>query len=163
MVETEGLGRFIDEHPFFKGMEAASRELVTGCATNVRFDAGTYVFREGQPADKFYLVRTGAVQVELHVPGRDTMVLQTVDDGEILGWSWLIPPYRWSFDARVTQLTRAVALDAACLRGKMEGNHTLGFELLRRMVPVLSERIQAGRMQLIDMYGAPEAPPRRGR
>jgi CRP-like cAMP-binding protein len=162
MVQIEGLDRLLEEHPFFKGLDEAVRQVVAGCAANERYDAGAYVFREGEPADKFYLIRHGAVALELHTPGREPIVVDTVDDGEILGWSWIVPPYRWAFDARVVQLTRAVSLDAKCLRTKMEADPALGFELLKRVIPVMAQRLAHTRLQLIDMYGEPARRPAAG-
>ncbi len=152
---TDDLTRVIDEHPFFADMPKPYRDLVVGCARNERFDAGEYIFREGQEANRFYLVRTGQVAVEVHVPGREPLVVETLGHGEVLGWSWLVKPYKWTFDARAMQLTRAISLDGACLRGKMDDDHALAYELLSRFVPVMSERISAARMQLMDMYGSP--------
>ena len=97
-------------------------------------------------AIRSYYVRSGAIAVELAAPGREPMVLQTLADGEILGSSWIVPPYRWLFDARAVQLTRVVSLDAKCLRGKCEADHSLGFDLMKRFTPVLSQRLQAARL-----------------
>ncbi len=153
MVRVDTLERTIEEHPFFQGIDAPLRALLVGCAANERFEAGGFLFREGGAADKFYLIRSGCVAIELNAPGRPPLVVETVDDGQILGWSWLVAPYRWSFDARATALTRAVSFDGKCLRGKMEADHRLGYELLRRFVPVMGDRLAAARLQMLDLYG----------
>ena len=155
MSQFEGIDQLLKEHPFFVGMTPEYLGLVGGCGMNERFNAGEYVFREGEAADKFYIIRSGAIAVELAAPGREPMVLQTLSDGEILGSSWIVPPYRWLFDARAVQLARVVSLDAKCLRGKCEADHSLGFDLMKRFAPVLSQRLQAARLQLFDMYGKP--------
>ena len=90
MVQEVGLDQLIREHPFFEGMDDDALTLIAGCAANERFDAGQYVFREGQPADKFYIVRHGSVALEVRAPARDSIVLQTCDDGDVMGWSWLV-------------------------------------------------------------------------
>jgi CRP-like cAMP-binding protein len=154
-MNIEGLDRLLQEHAFFQGMDEKARQLVAGCAANERFDAGGYIFREGEAADKFYLLRHGNVALEIHLPGREPLVVDTLEAGEILGWSWLVPPYQWFLDARATTLVRAISLDAVCLRGKMEQDHAIGYELYRRFMPVIAQRLQAGRLQLIDMYGRP--------
>lgn len=155
MVQIEGLDHLLAEHPFFKDMGAAAQATLAGCAANERFDAGQFVFKEGQSADKFYLIRHGVVSLELHPPGKEPVILETLHDGDVLGWSWMIPPYRWSFDARAIQLTRLVSLDATCLRPKLENDHSLGYEMFKRFVPVMGNRLAAARMQLLDMYGKP--------
>ena len=149
----EGLERFVREHPFFAGLEEEFLGLVCGCARNVVFQAGDYLFHEGAPADQFYLLRHGRVGLEITVPGRSAVTFQTLVAGEIVGVSWLFPPYRWTYDARALELTRAIALDAACLRGKCEQDHELGYDLMKRFVPVVVERLHATRMQILDVYG----------
>jgi CRP-like cAMP-binding protein len=152
MARIEGLDQLIIEHPFFEGMDSSACETIAGCAKNERFDAGDYVFREGEGANKFYLIRHGSVALEIRVPGRDPIVVDTLHGGEILGWSWLVAPYKWINDARATRLVRAVSLDAACLRGKYENDHTLAYELFKRFIPVMARRMEAGRLRFIDMY-----------
>lgn len=153
MVQTlEGI---VSQHPFFKGLEERYIQLIAGCAKNVRFEEGVIIFRESDPADQFYFVREGLVAVELLVPQRGFTTLQTVGEGDILGWSWLMPPYRWRFGARALQPTRALAFDGKCLRSKCEEDHDLGYELLKRFTHVVTERLEATRLQLLDLYGAP--------
>jgi CRP/FNR family transcriptional regulator, cyclic AMP receptor protein len=151
----EGLERIVKEHPFFAGLQEAFCTLVCGCAKNVRFEAGQYLFHEGDPADQFYLLRHGRVALQLTAPGRGAVTFQTLGAGEIVGVSWLLPPYRWSYDARATELTRAIALDATCLREKCESDHDLGYEMMKRFMPVLIQRLQATRLQILDVYGTP--------
>lgn len=140
------------EHPFFSGLDAGYLQLAVGCAANVRFNAGESVCRQGDEADHFYLIRAGKVALEIPVPGRGTVTIQTLGDGEILGWSWLIPPYRWRFDARAVETTRAIAFDGRCLRSKCEEDPQLGYELLKRVVARFGERLDATRFQLLDVY-----------
>lgn len=149
----EGLERIVKEHPFFGGMPDAFCKLVCGCAKNVRFEAGQYLFHEGEPADQFYLLRHGRVALQLTAPGRGAVSFQTVGEGEIVGVSWLIPPYRWTYDAMAIELTRAIAMDATCLRQKCESDHDLGYEMMKRFMPILIQRLQATRLQILDVYG----------
>lgn len=151
MMKT--LEPYLAEHPFFKGLRSEHLSLLVGCATNVRFDPGQFVFREGQEAKNFYLIRHGRVALEIAVAPRPPIVLKTLDAGEILGWSWLIPPHRWMMDARAVELTRAIALDGTCLRKKCEEDCPLGYELLKRFAHVMEQELQAARLQLIDVYG----------
>jgi CRP/FNR family transcriptional regulator, cyclic AMP receptor protein len=151
----EGLDRFIREHPFFAGLREDYIELIAGCARNVHFEAGQFLYRHGEPADEFFLLRHGRVALEISAPGRAPATFQTLGPGEIVGVSWLLPPYRWAYDARVVEAVRAIGMDAKCLRGKCDADHDLGYAMMLRFVPVLVERLQATRMQLLDVYGTP--------
>jgi CRP-like cAMP-binding protein len=153
MVQEIGLDQLIREHPFFEGMDEDTLTLIAGCAANERFDAGQYIFREGQPADKFYMVRHGTVALEVRAPGRDSIVLQTCDDGDVMGWSWLVPPFRWKWDARATKLSRLVSFDGICLRGKLDADPALGYAMYKRFVRVIAERLSYARLQMLDLYG----------
>lgn len=156
MVEIAGLDRMLLAHPFFAGMTPAQAAFVAGCGHNVVVEAGAWLFREGGPAEQFYLLRHGRVTLEMHAPGREPLIVDSLDDGDILGWSWLLPPYRWSMDARAQTLVRVLALDALCLRDKLDADPALGYALLRRFVPVMGRRLQAARLQLADLYGRPQ-------
>lgn len=148
----ETLEPILAEHPFLKGLAPQYLKLIVSCATNVRFDAGQYLFHEGEPADKFYMIRQGKVAVEIQGAERGSITIQTIGEGEVLGWSWIIPPYRWRFDGRAVELTRAIALDGKCLRGKAEEDHNFGYELLRRFSNIIVQRLEAARLQLLDVY-----------
>jgi len=150
----ETLERIIAEHPFFKGLESYYTTLLTGCAANARFQGGTYIFKEGEDANQFYLIRSGKVALELFAPQRKPIVVETLAEGDVLGWSWLFPPYLWKFHAHATIETRAIMLDGKCLRGKCEQNHDLGYEVLKRFSQITAQRLNATRMQLLDVYGA---------
>jgi CRP-like cAMP-binding protein len=146
----ETLEPLLAEHPFCRGLHL---QVIVGCASNVRFNAGQLLFRQGEEASTFYLLRHGRVAIELHAPERGVITVQTLEPGEVVGWSWLVPPYQWRFDARAIELTRAIALDGKCLREKCEADHDLGYELLKRFAQIVSQRLEATRLQLLDMYG----------
>lgn len=148
----KGLEELLASHPFLGGLDQGILDVIAGCARNVRFEAGAYICRESEPADSFYLLRHGRVALEMHTPARGAIAFQTLEAGEILGASWLVPPYRWDFDARAIELTRAFAFDAACLRDKCEADHHLGYELMKRFVPELVRRMQSARLQRADLY-----------
>lgn len=157
----ENLKPLLSEHPFLAGLSPEHIATITGCASNARFDPGQYLFREGEEADQFFVVRHGRVAVEIGAEPRGTVTIQTVGDGEILGWSWLVPPYRWRFSARAVDLTRVIALDGKCLRQKCEKDHDLGYELLKRFADVVGHRLDATRLQLLDVFAAEPAGRRR--
>lgn len=150
----EGLERILGEHRLFAGLGEPFLELAAGCAKNVRFNADEYLFHAEDPADWIYLVRHGRVALEIATPSRGAVRFETVGEGEVVGLTWLLPPYRWGYDARATELTRALALDARCLRDKCEADHDLGYEVLKRFLPVLVQRLQATRLQMLDVYGS---------
>jgi CRP/FNR family cyclic AMP-dependent transcriptional regulator len=139
--------------PLFDGLSDAHLTLIAGCGANERFAAGAELFREGGRADRFFLIREGSVALELDAPGRGTLVIETLQAGEVVGWSWLFEPYRWQFDARAREPIGVVAFDGACLRGKCEADHELGYQLMRRFAGSITERLQATRLQLLDVYG----------
>ncbi len=148
----ETLERIISEHPFFSGLEERHLKLIVGCASNVRFEAGDFIARQGEEATQFYFIRHGKVSVEIFVPEQGSVSILTLGDGDIVGWSWLLPPYRWRMDTRAIELTRAIALDGKCLRNKSEQDHDLGYELLKRFAHILEERLEATRLQLLNVY-----------
>jgi len=149
----ENLERILGEHPFLKGLSQDQIAVLAGCTSNVVFKAGEFVFREGEPANAFFFIRQGKVQVETHIPQKGTVIIRSRRDDEVFGWSWLVPPYRWHFDARAVELTRALALDGECLRTKCEADHALGYEIMKRFLMVIAERLEATRLQLMDVYG----------
>jgi CRP/FNR family cyclic AMP-dependent transcriptional regulator len=160
MVKPDDLGRIIDEHPFFQGIDDTLRTLLVGCAANERYEAGQFLFREGQEAAKFYLVRAGTVAVEIDVPGKQPIVIETIGEGEVVGWSWIVAPFHTTFDARAVGLVRAISFDGKCLRKKMEADPALGYEVLRRFVPIIAHRLSSARLQMLDLYGPSAAPPK---
>ncbi|HBL29727.1 MAG TPA: Crp/Fnr family transcriptional regulator [Acidobacteria bacterium] len=162
-MSLQPLSALLAQTPLFQGLPAEDLELIAGCASNVKFDAGDFLFREGGPADTFYLVRHGNVSIEFFAPGRGPVTIQTRGEGEVIGWSWLFPPYTWSHDARAFELTRALAFNADCLRGKCDKDPRLGYELMKRFGQIVHERLEATRLQLLDLYGGDRDPAPRGR
>jgi CRP-like cAMP-binding protein len=148
----ENLERIIAEHSFFAGLDHEFMKLLVGCASNVHFKASTYILKEGSQADTFYLIRSGKVAVEVVAPQREPIIVQTLEVGEVLGWSWLLPPFQWKFHARAVSDVRALALDGKCLRTKCEENHDLGYEVLKRFAQIMVHRLEATRLQLLDVY-----------
>jgi CRP-like cAMP-binding protein len=148
----ETLQRILAEHSFFAGLPARHLELVVGCASNVRFQAGEFILREGEEAGKFYLIREGKVALSINSERRGPLNILTLGEGDILGWSWLFPPYRWKFSAKAIEPTRALAMDGLCLRSKAEQDHDLGYELLRRFACIVETRLETMRLQLVNVY-----------
>ena len=152
----DGLERIVLAHPLFAGLEEKIGQVVAGCARNHRFNAGEYLGHEGEPADEVFLIRHGKVALEILPPGQPASVFSTQGVGEIVGASWLVPPYRWRFDARALELTRAIGIDARCLREKFEADHNLGYEMMKRFLPVVMQQLDETRLQILDVYGKRE-------
>jgi CRP/FNR family cyclic AMP-dependent transcriptional regulator len=138
-------------HPFFADMAPEHIEAVAGCASERTFLPGEFILREGDYAATFYLIRAGAVALEAHVPARGTITIQTLGAGDVLGWSWLFPPYRWHFDARVLSPVIALEFDGACLRQQCDDDPELGYDVMKRVAQTIIARLQATRLQLMDI------------
>jgi CRP-like cAMP-binding protein len=146
------LEQALAEVPALQPLASRHRDALAGCARNCVFRPAERIMREGDHADAFYVIRSGAVALETVVPQRGPVVLQTLHDGELLGWSWLVPPYRTAFDARSLGTTHAISFDGACLRGKCEADPALGYDLLKLLSSVFVERLQDTRLRLLDLY-----------
>jgi CRP/FNR family cyclic AMP-dependent transcriptional regulator len=147
------IGDLLSQHTFFDGLRPDYLALIAGCGRNVHFPPGAYLAREGDAADWFFAIRDGLVSIETHVPSRGPTTLQTVGPGDVLGWSWLFPPYVWQFDARAREDVRATAFDGACLRAKCDADPALGYDLMKRLARLVSTRLEGARRQLLDVYG----------
>jgi len=154
---TTSLAELVSAHPLLAGLPVDAVASVAGCARNVAFDPGDLLLAEGDPANTLYLLRRGRVAIEVHSPGTGPIVVETLGPGAAVGWSWLVPPYRWHFDARALDAVGAVAVDGACLRDKAQADPALGYELMKRVAGVLLERLQMTRIRLLDLYGTGSA------
>lgn len=147
------MGALIREAEFFSGLDAEGLRALAACAREAVFEGGAYLFREGDPADRFFLLRHGRVALELHAADRGTLAVDTVGEGDVVGVSWLSPPFRWTFDGRAAGLVRAVEVEADCLRERLEADPRLGYELMKRFALVMQRRMQSARIRLLDLYG----------
>jgi CRP-like cAMP-binding protein len=156
-VEIRPLAALLEDHAFLKGMDARYIDFIAGCSANQRYKAGELLVRDGTDASRTFLVRSGRVSLELPVPGQGTHRLQTIEPGELIGWSWLFPPYRWHFDARALETTMVLSIDGVCLRRKLEADHDLGYAFLLRLVQSMHQRLERTRLHMLDVYESPEA------
>jgi CRP-like cAMP-binding protein len=151
MTES-GIPEAFASHPFIRGLSDQHRlRLVSGVRTFTA-SSGQYLAREGEPAHAFYLVQSGHVEIGTHLAERGTVPIQTAGAAEVVGWSWLLPPYRWQFDARAIDTVQGLAFDAAWLREQCEQDHELGYQLLKQLLAVVSSRLAATRVQRLDIY-----------
>ncbi len=137
-------------HAFLKGMSPAHLTALAGCTQRMTITAGQYLGREREPAQAFYLIQAGQVVIEIHKRDHGAVRLQTLGPGSIVGWSWLVPPHRWQFDARVAETVQVLALDADALRRQCEQDHELGYQLLKRLVAVIASRLAATRHEILE-------------
>ncbi len=143
----------LTDHTFFKDLPSGMIDFIAGCGSNAHFKKGERIFHEGEESDYFYIIRQGRIALEIDGAERGVINVQTVEAGDILGWSWLIPPHSWRFTGVAVEDTNATALDGKCLREKCQKDHELGYELLTRFAGVLSQRLERTRWQLLDVYG----------
>ncbi|MCI2397807.1 cyclic nucleotide-binding domain-containing protein [Aliiroseovarius subalbicans] len=154
-MAIDGLEKIVGGHALFAGLGDAFLSTVSGCAKNVRFAAGDYLFHEGDDAAALYLIREGHVGLEIAAAGHGRMTFQSAGPQSVVGLSWLVPPYRWTYDARAVKDVRAIALDATCLRRKCDADPALGYEVMKRFMPTIVERLHNTRLQMLDVYGTP--------
>jgi CRP-like cAMP-binding protein len=143
---------YLAEHPFLAGLPEAVLERLAPHARLVVHHTGRPLFRQGDRADRFWLVRSGRVSLELGVEGRGDVVIDQIGPGGVVGWSWLFPPYRWQFSAVAADLVHSIDFDAAAVRKLCEEDPAVGYELTRRFAAVLAERLRSARLRLVDVY-----------
>ena len=141
----------IKRHPFFHGMKPNHLAMLRHGATEATYKAGEILFKEGEPANRMFLVESGEVMLEAHEPGTGSAEVQTVGEGDVLGWSWLFPPFTWNLRARALAPTRVIVLDGAHLLAASEQHHDFGYELMKRVAQIVVHRLQATRKQLLDL------------
>lgn len=151
-AELQKLEAMISEHPFLKGLKPEHLRVLAQCAMPVQFEPGDLIVREGDVANRFYLIQQGRIALEMERPDRDPIPIQTLGSGEVLGWSWFFLPYYWHFSARATEVTRAIFFYGTRLREHCEDDHDLGFELAKRVSQVLMQRFTATMRQLLEQY-----------
>ena len=148
----EDLARILREHPFLDGLKPPHIDFMVGCARNLRFEAGQFLFREGEPPGDLLLIREGQVALEVHVPGKGSQTVETVFEGDVLGWSSLFPPYQWHLDGRAVTRVRSIGFDGPCLSKKLEEDHSLGYAITKRLLYQVQQRLERVRMRQLDVY-----------
>jgi CRP-like cAMP-binding protein len=137
------------EHSFLSGLKPEHLRLLADNAMRMRYEPGELIFREGDPANRFYLIEQGSVSLESARRDEPAVSIQTIGPGDVLGWSWLFPPYYWHFDARAIEPTQAIFFYGTRLREQCEQDNDLGYELIKRMARVVIQRLQAARKELL--------------
>lgn len=150
---NEELSELVQGHPFFHGFTAANVRAMSENAVARTYEAGDVLATEGTPANEFLLLFEGKVALEVGASDHPHITVQTVGPGEVLGWSWLVPPHRWRFDVRALKRTRVIAMDGGVLRRVLAARPSLGYKFLIRFLPLLAERLENTRVQLLDIHG----------
>ena len=151
-MTTDPMAKRISEHPFLRGLAHNQLALLTDCALPAQFKAGQIIFREGEKAKLFYLIEKGKVVLESKAEFREPVVIDTIGAGDLLGWSWIMPPYKWRFTARAVEPTEAIYFAGTILRDYCERDHSLGFELHERLSAVMMKRLQGARRKMLAMH-----------
>lgn len=151
MKPDEPIDARIAALPFFDGLPPEYLRMFADCATVQPWTAGDFVLREGKPAQSFHILLDGGVLIQNNAGSR-TIPIQSLGAGEVLGWSWMLPPYTWHFDAVATEPTETLTVDALCIRGKCEVDSRLECELYKRFSRLMVRRLLATRLQLVDAY-----------
>lgn len=150
--EAESMATRVALHPFLAGMNRDQLKLLTECAMPAHFKASEIILREGEIANRFYLIESGKVVLESGEGFGEPVVVETIGAGDLLGWSWMFPPYVWHFTARAIEPTEAIFFYGTILREYCEKNHSLGYELFKRIAPVMLRRLQAARKKMLSMH-----------
>ena len=154
-MSVSSMATLLEEQGFFAGVPERVAAAIGELTSERKAAIGELLFRQGDAADRFYLVKSGLVAVELYAPGRDPIVVEQVYDGDVVGWSWLVPPYRWSFDARAVEPSSLIDIDAAALRERFGVDPILGYEVMRRFIPVMARRLSSARERLVECVTEP--------
>ena len=156
-VQSESMSVRVALHPFLAGMNATQLALLNDCAIAVHFKKGQTILREGDLANRFYLIESGKVILESGEKSGNPLIVETIGAGDLLGWSWMFPPYVWNFTARATEPTDAIFFYGTILREYCERDPSLGYELFKRMAPVMLRRLQAARKKMLSIQAGRES------
>lgn len=151
-MEPQALADVFAGHPFFRDLKEPFIHTLAECAQETEIPPETLVFHAGDPATAFLLILHGHITLEAYTPHRHAISIQTLGPGEVVGWSWLLPPYRWQFDVRTEEPSRVISFDGQCLRRLFDENHELGYQMLTRFLPVMTQHLRAMQMQLLEIY-----------
>lgn len=146
--QATDIQKILAEHPFFKSLELHYRLFIADCATPIMVETGNYLAYEGEISNKFYLIRQGQIEIGILTAGHGFTKLQLLNRGDLVGWSWLMPPHYWRFGARTVIDTDLLMFDGKRIREKCEINHDFGYELMKQLGMVIAERLRIARMIL---------------
>ena len=155
-VQSKSMSVRVALHPFLAGMNATQLALLSDYAIAVHFEKGQIVLREDELANRFYLIESGKVALESGGKSGESLIIETIGAGDLLGWSWMFPPYVWNFTARATEQTEAIFFYGTILREYCERYPSLGYELFKSMAPVMLRRLQSARQKMLSIQAGHE-------
>lgn len=154
-MNSKTIADYLSRHPFFSGMELEHIEFLAASAVETHIGAGGILFSQGKPADKFYLLRSGQVSIQVPALVGPVLEIQRIGEDQVLGWSWLIPPYRWNFQARVEVDSDFLEFDGRAVLERCEQDSKFGYALLKRFAALMSDRLDAARQKMMDEWNPP--------
>lgn len=159
MMTESKMIQLLKEQPFLADLGDEYIALIADCAELKDFDLGDPLLQQNQPAQCFYLLLEGHISLRAHMPTQGALPIETIKAPAVLGWSWLVKPYKWHFDARALSNTHAIQVHTPCIIGKIENDKAFGFEMYRRFTEIIVDRLHASRLQMMDVYAKPEQAP----
>lgn len=151
----QSIENYLSAHPFFSGLDGGYISFLSNSVKELRIKEGEVLFQQGKHANKFYLLRSGRVSVQVPALLGPTLELQVLGEGQILGWSWLIPPYRWNFQALALEDSDLLEFDGSAILVRCEEDPKFGYELFKRFAAMMSERLDAARQKFMDQWDPP--------
>jgi len=151
-VSNQSIEDYLPTHAFFSELDDSFMKFLSDSATELKIKKGDVLFRQGERADKFYLLRNGQMSVQVPALMGPTLEIQTLGEDQMLGWSWLIPPYRWNFQARALEDSDLLEFDGSAILARCEEDPKFGYELLKRFATLMSERLDAARQKMMDEW-----------
>ncbi len=151
-MSNQSIEDYLPTHAFFSELDHSFMKFLSDSATELKIKKGDVLFRQGERADKFYLLRNGQMSVQVPALMGPTLEIQTLGEDQMLGWSWLIPPYRWNFQARALEDSDLLEFDGSAILARCEEDPKFGYELLKRFATLMSERLDAARQKMMDEW-----------
>jgi len=154
-VSKQSTEDYLSTHTFFSGLDDSYRKFLSNSVTELQIKKGGVLFKQGDRADKFYLLRKGQVSVQVPALMGPSLEIQTLGEDQVLGWSWLIPPYRWIFLARAVEDSELLEFDGGAILARCEEDPKFGYELFKCFAALMSERLGAARQKMMDQWDPP--------
>jgi CRP-like cAMP-binding protein len=154
-VTNPPIEQYLSTHTFFSGLSPEFISFLARCAIEQQIEPGHVLFRQGERARHFYLIRTGCIAVEIPAITGPTLQVQSLGPDQILGWSWLIPPYKWNFQARAEEYAAVLAFEGDAVRDRCEAESNFGYALLKRFAALMAERLEVARQRMMDQWNPP--------
>ena len=154
-MNKQSIEDYLSSHAFFSGLDENFMQFASNSATELQLKKGDILFRQGEPADKFFLLRRGQVSVQVPALVGPALEIQHLGEDQILGWSWLMPPFRWHFLARAVEDTDLIEFDGSAILAHCEEDPKFGYELFKRFAALMSERLEVARQKMIDQWDPP--------